>query len=108
MKGSRLAQRDIEMFARFGVQTDLLDAAQLLRVTDAEARELYGICFDGDVSGIVFPNLDPGTGERVTARLRCDKPETDSGGKPENKYICAYGDNRHLYFSPGARKCSVT
>src|SRR5439155_11712935 len=59
---------------------------------------------NGDLSEIVFPDFDPVTGNRVTARLRRDRPEVDSEGKPQNKYICPHGDNRHLYFPPGAEE----
>lgn len=94
---------DLARLRQIGVTEDLVSAARIRRVTDEEARLLYGMCFSGDLSGIVFPYHDPVTGDRVTARLRRDSPELDSEGKPTNKYISAFGDNRHLYFPPGAR-----
>jgi hypothetical protein len=54
------------------------------------------------MSGIVFPYLDPITGNRTTARLRRDNPEIDASGKPKAKYISPYGDTRHLYMLPAA------
>jgi hypothetical protein len=42
---SRLTQADIEAFARFGVDEGWLIASQIQRVSDSEARELYGIRF---------------------------------------------------------------
>jgi putative DNA primase/helicase len=97
-----LTAGDLELFRRIGVGSELLASAQVRRVTDAEARREYGITTNGDMRGVVFPYLDPLTGRRATARLRRDYPE-GSDGKPENKYICPLGDNRHLYFVPGAR-----
>lgn len=97
-----LTAADLANFARFGILEDLLKAAQVIRVTDAEARSNFGLTFSGDVGGIVFPYLDPLDGVRVTARLRRDRPESDADGSPQNKYICPFGDNRHLYFPPGA------
>lgn len=99
---SALNESDLTMFARFGIETDLLTAAGVCRVTDAEAREHYGMRFNGDLAGIVYPYFNPLNGDRWTARLRRDKPEVDSEGKPQNKYISAWGDNRHLHFPPRA------
>jgi hypothetical protein len=97
-----LSESDLKMFARLSIKPSLLAEARICRVTDSEARGMYGIRFDGDVSGIVFPYPDPASGYRVTARLRRDHPEVDTDGKPQDKYICPWGDNRHLYFPPGA------
>jgi hypothetical protein len=92
------------MFARFGVEMALLNAAWVCRVTDIEARGTWGFQCEGalDLGGIVLPYVDPRSAHRVTSRLRRDHPETDADGKPRNKYLCARGDNRHLYFPPGA------
>jgi hypothetical protein len=95
-----LTERDLRMFSRFGVFPALLERARVCRVTDSEARERYGFTHAGDMAGIVFPYLDPATSNRVTARLRRDHSEIDSDGKPERKYVCPYGDNRHTYFAP--------
>jgi hypothetical protein len=42
----------------------------------------------------------PGKTKRPLAVERALRRDTSP--KPENKYICPYGDNRHLYFPPGA------
>jgi hypothetical protein len=81
-----LTVADLEMFGRLGILPELLSRAGVSRVTDAEARCDYGITADGDLAGIIFPYSDPLTGERVSARLRRDHPELDSGGKPLCKY----------------------
>ena len=100
---SNLTADDLSMFARLGILPELLAAAGVLRVTDAEARRDYGMKFDvvADLGGIVFPYPSPVTGNRTTARVRRDHPEIVDG-KPKNKYISGWGDPRHLYFPPGA------
>lgn len=99
-----LTTADLEMFARFGVSADLLERAGVHRVTDAEARHELGINSErlGDMGGIVFPYIDPNDGHCPTRRLRRDQPDIGADGKVESKYLCPYGDNRHLYFPPGA------
>lgn len=92
---------DLEMFARFGVTQAWLAQAGVWRATDVEARREFLITRPGDMSGLVFPYVDPVSGCRATARIRRDHPEIDTDGKPA-KYICPHGDNRHLYFPPGS------
>jgi P4 family phage/plasmid primase-like protien len=94
-----LSLKDIEGFKRLGISEELLTLARVERVTDAEAREKFGIFFDGPLEGIVFPYYIDG--HRVTSRLRRDHPERDGKGRLDNKYISAYGDHRHLYALPG-------
>src|ERR1035441_4671497 len=89
------------MFWRLGIDEALLRAAQVRRVTDAEARTLLGSTHCGDLSGIVFPYLSPINGDVWSYRLRRDHPEIDGDGKPKDKYLCPRGHNR-LYFPPGA------
>jgi putative DNA primase/helicase len=96
---SQLAPKDIEMFRRLGIPTELLESAHIQRVTDAEAREQFGMFFDGDLTGIIFPYYIDG--RRVTARVRRDNCERDFKGRPKDKYISAFGDRRHLYVLPG-------
>jgi hypothetical protein len=103
---ANLTHDDRQMFARLGIDDKLLAQAGVLRVTDRQAREEYGFRFDAHhqarLDGLVFPYLDPRSGEWVTSRLRRDFPERDQQGKAQNKYISAWGDHRHLYFPPGA------
>jgi len=98
---AQLNAADLTMFARLGIPVELLAPAGIRRVTDTEAREIYGIRGDGNMDGIVFPYFDPSTRSRVTARLRRDTPEVVDG-KLKRKYVCPYGDRRLLYFPPGA------
>lgn len=98
-----LAPSDLAAFERLGIGVELLAEAHVQRVTDAEARALYGITGSAtkDMSGVVFPYFSLATGKRVTARVRRDNPEIEAG-KDRNKYISAYGDRKHLYFPPDA------
>lgn len=91
------------MFARLRIHRNLLADAGVCSVSDAQARDpwQFGQSQTSDLSGIVFPYLDPETGRRVTARLRRDHPEIDATGKTQRKYISPGRDNRHLYFPPG-------
>ncbi|MGA3317166.1 MAG: DUF3854 domain-containing protein [Candidatus Korobacteraceae bacterium] len=101
-----MTSEDFSRFASFGISPDLLSEAGVRRVTDSEARDAYGIRFSAgaDLCGLIFPYFDPRTGRRVTARLRRDKPEVDCDGKPLNKYLSPYADQRHLYFAPRAKE----
>ncbi len=94
-----LAPTDFATFARYGIPAELLVAAAVQRVNDHEAKEAFGIQYAGDKSGILFPYFIKD--RRVTARVRRDNPDVDSDGKPRNKYVSAWGDNRHVYFPPG-------
>lgn len=95
---STLLDGDLAAFARLGISAGTLALARIERVDDATARDKLGFCYDGNPNGICCPYYIDG--KRVTARLRRDHPELDENGKPQNKYICAWGDRRHLYLPP--------
>lgn len=101
-----LSVDDVAMFDRIGVSRDSLEEAHVGRVSDIEARKVYGIELKvvprADMSGIVFEYWHPVTRQRTSARVRRDNPEQKLDGKLENKYVSAFGDNRHLYFPPGS------
>jgi hypothetical protein len=98
-----LTHADKEGFAKLSIPAELLDLAGIVRVTDREARETYGIKGGGDMAGIAFPYFDPETmsnGRRRTyVRIRRDHPELEDG-KPKKKYVAPYGDRKRLYFPP--------
>ncbi|MFY9582912.1 MAG: DUF3854 domain-containing protein [Candidatus Acidiferrales bacterium] len=98
-----LASGHLAIFTQLRIAPELLAAAGVHSVSDAEARE-YGfrVSSASDLSGIVFPYFDPETNQRVTARLRRDRPDIDETGKARAKYLSPFGDRRHLYFPPGA------
>jgi hypothetical protein len=95
---SELTAQDLEVFARLGITPGVLKVADVERVTDAEARERFGIVYDGSLAGILFPYGR--NGHRVTCRLRRDHPSLDTHGRPIAKYISPRGDNRHAYIYP--------
>ncbi len=98
--GAALTPADLAMFAKLKNPADLVQAAGVRRVTDAEARAL-GITGAVDMGGICFPYCDPVTGEMDTLRVRLDHPPMKDG-KPDGKYRCPKGRPRRLYFPPDA------
>jgi hypothetical protein len=81
----------------------MLERAGVVRVTDREARDGYGIRGGGDMAGLAFQYFEPSTmangRRRWYVRVRRDNPQID-GGKEKNKYMSPYGDRKHLYFPP--------
>src|ERR1044072_6972014 len=95
----KLTSADLLMFARLGIDTDLLAHAGIQRVSDQEARQEFRLIGTVDNSGIVFPYVDA-AGRRHTCRLRRDHPDIEDG-KLVRKYLAPYRDGRHLYIVPG-------
>jgi predicted P-loop ATPase len=99
---SALIESDLAMFAKLRVASQLLERAQITRVTDPEARELLGLNgASGSFAGIRFQYRNPITGYREGDVIRRDTPEIESG-KPRRKYMTGYGNRSHLYTGPGA------
>ena len=100
---TNLKQADLEGFAKLAIPLELLELAGVVRVSDREARETYGIKGGGDMAGIAFPYFDPETmsnGRRhAYVRIRRDNPEVE-GGRLKKKYVAPYGDRKRLYFPP--------
>ena len=94
-----LRPADLALHAGIGVPPELLRAAGVRRVTDAEARVLLSSRRSGDLAGVVYPYLSPDTGKPSAYRVRRDHPEIEAG-KPTSKYLSSYGDRRRLYFPP--------
>lgn len=97
--GEDLTPADRSNHAALGIEPDLLGTAGVRRVTDAQAREL-GLSGPAhrDLGGVVYPYLDPATGQRHTCRVRRDHPEIEDG-KAKDKYLSAFGDRKHLYLT---------
>lgn len=98
---NNLKKSDYDQFAALKIPRDVLDAAHVQRVSDAQARSEFGITGSGSMDGIIYPYYLPNGRDRVTCRLRRDHPEIEAG-KLKRKYVAPYGDVRHLYFAPGA------
>ena len=99
-----LTERDLALFAKLGIPMDLLERAGVVRVSDAQAREDYGIRGSGDMSGVAFPYFDPaamidGSRRRHYVRIRRDFPEVEDG-REKKKYVAPYADKKHFYFPP--------
>ena len=93
-----LRPTDVEQFARLGISPELLDAAGVQRVTDAQARDRLRVAHRGDLTGILFPRVDPITGREVGYRVRRDHPEMEDG-RPKNKHLSSI-DRSHWFFPP--------
>ena len=91
---------DLLYHTALGITEELLTQAGVRRVTNEEARDVLGSTHRGDLAGIEYPYRHPTTGQRVTSRVRRDHPEMENG-TPKDKYLSAYGDRRHFFFSPG-------
>jgi hypothetical protein len=102
-RSPQLREADLSVFNRLGIPPELLAAAGVHRVTDADAREKYGIRGGGDMSGVAFPYFEPSTMSnglsRWYVRIRRDHPDIEDG-KEKKKYVAPYGDRKHLYFPP--------
>jgi hypothetical protein len=95
-EGGMLTRPDLDLHAAMGIDADLLRRAGVYRVDDLEGRDLLSLNGKpGHVAGIVYPYLDPRSGRTWTLRIRLDDGT-------DGKYRSPYGDNRHVYFPPGA------
>ena len=83
MSNAGLFEADFEMFARLRIPPELVAAAQICRVTHAEAQDVCGVRYrSAHLEGLAFPNLDPVSHTVRTFRVRRDHPEYESGGRP--------------------------
>lgn len=81
---------------QFRIPIGLLEAGGVRSVTDGETRELLGVHGrrGQDLTGILFPYLDPITGKRTGTRVRLDHHDDDM------KYLMEEGC-RNLFFPYG-------
>jgi hypothetical protein len=88
--------------SRFRIPPELLEAMGVRSVTDAEARETFGINahYHGiDLAGILFPYRSPKTGVRTGGRIRLSQPFPDDGRRYLSEQDC-----RHLFFPPSPKE----
>jgi putative DNA primase/helicase len=85
-----------EHLMRFRIPPEIIEAANVRSLSDAETRETFGVQgHDGeDLGGILFPYIHPLTGVRVGGRIRLDHLLPDG-----SKYFSEAGC-RHLFFAP--------
>jgi hypothetical protein len=102
---SRLNCTDLQGFSRVAISAEMVNRAKIVRVDSQEALDEYGIQLDGD-AGILFRYFPYGstTDPHVYARIRRDHPPFDDSGKTFRKYVCPFGDRRHLYVPPFKRE----
>jgi len=98
-----LTKQDLAMFARHKIPAELVAEAAIARTTSPDARSKWYLSAPSKINlaGIVYPHFDRETGDRMTFRVRRDKPEMVDG-KPKNKYMSPAGGPRILYCPPGA------
>ena len=86
-----------DQLARFRIPPEMLEAAGVRSVADADGRETLGLHGHqgADLGGILFPYLSPFTGGRVGGRIRLDHPLPGDGGKYVSEPACG-----HLFFPP--------
>lgn len=91
-----LTEAHAKLLAQFRIPTEMLEAGGISSVNDVETRELLGVHGrrGQDLSGILFPYLDPITGKRTGARVRLDHPDDGM------KYLMEEGC-RNLFFPHG-------
>jgi predicted P-loop ATPase len=95
-----LTCEDYAALERCWITRAIADAAGIFRVISIDGRELVGRKGGGDYAGIVFPYRWPGNLHSTLDRLRLDNPPVGSDGKPEHKYLMAYGTRPRLYLPP--------
>lgn len=105
LPAAQLTARDYEGLERCFISHDVADAAYLRRVTDFEARGLFGIGErPGNYAGIVFPYFEVETRKIRCYRLRRDQPDLEGRDGmivERRKYVSAPNEPNRLYFPPG-------
>jgi hypothetical protein len=96
---------DLQGFYRVAISEEMVNRAKIVRVNSQEALEDFGINLDGD-GGILFRYFPRGstTDPHFYARIRRDNPPLDASGKRFRKYVCPFGEQRHLYIPPFKRE----
>jgi hypothetical protein len=107
MPKRQLTSTDFHDLAKSWISAEEAHAAGLFRVNNDEARE-YGFSRNGhvDLSGVLFPYVDPIDGRVRGYRLRRDNPEVEHKNgqlKPRAKYLSPPGQPNFLYFPLATR-----
>jgi len=99
---SALTEIHRKLWKKFKTPEATVEAFGICSVTDSEAREVYGIGRSRkgrDMSGMLFPYIDPETRRPTSYIVRRDRLAEDEDPK-KNRYVAAYGNRPHPYFPP--------
>jgi hypothetical protein len=106
--GVPLTAEDLAHLAASWITEELANQAGIFRVESYQGAELVGrkdgTAGQGKYSGIIFPNIAPGSSSPREYRLKRDNPdyETKNGEtRAKNKYLSPPGARNQLYFVPG-------
>jgi hypothetical protein len=102
--GSALTDVDYDSLSQRWITREIADAAGLRRVDSVLGAEQVGRKNNRTYSGILIPNVFPGTNFARDFRLRRDRPDLeiapDGTKKERQKYLSARGAPGRLYFPP--------
>ncbi len=98
--GGALTDADYEALRARWIDAATAKAQFLRRVHSLDGAQIVGRNGNGDFSGLLIPNVLPGSDSVREYRLRRDHPPTENG-KPAGKYLSPPGRGNLLYFPVG-------
>jgi predicted P-loop ATPase len=102
--GSELADTDYKALGSRWITPEGADQAGIRRVDSSVGRDMFGRK-QGDLAGLIIPNVFPGESHIREYRLRRDHPDleyrADGSFREANKYIQPSQRSNLLYFPPG-------
>jgi predicted P-loop ATPase len=102
--GGDLNEGDYRRLAERAISRELADEAGIRRVDSLTGRDMFGRR-QGNLAGLIIPNVFPGEGRIREYRLRLDTPELerriDGTTRERSKYLQPTGRRTTLYFPPG-------
>jgi hypothetical protein len=105
---STLTAADLAHLLESWITPELAETARIYRVDGYRGAEMVGrkpsAAYADKFSGLVFPNIAPGTASARGYRLKLDNPEyelKDGQLKAKRKYLAPPGSRNQLYFVPG-------
>ena len=87
-----LRPQHAEHLAQFRIPPEMIEAASVRSVSDAETRETFGVLghHGADLGGILFLCIHPLTGMRVGGRIRLDHLLPDGGNTSARLVAATY------------------
>jgi predicted P-loop ATPase len=108
--GSDLSEADHQKLAQRWITGELAEQAGLRRADSYTVRQMFGRK-QGDLSGIIIPNLSPWDHQIREYRARLDNPpleyRSDGGVREVSKYIQPSGRGNLFYFPPGTSQVAL-